>query len=309
MQSRGKIKPFAACILVLLIAVSCMPVAAMGEAAGDPEEGIRIEVLPEEAAENNSGQTSEGTSPDKTDHEINEPPGADDGIENGEEPLSVEDPQDSVPVSEESIPDSGFPEDDTPEEDFPGSDNEPTVENEPPEQSPEQVNQEESSPGTAESDSTQSDESSEQSTDETSPEADSSPTESAVPEQSSESTETENLSLQAAIEKYGHVYVMTARPARVFESPALKADTLIYTADSGSSLLLATFYTAHDTVVVWFLDEDENVVNGFISAKDLDSRYLLDEDIRLIGYIPAGEGATAIGIMKLFIADGAYAAA
>ena len=40
MQSRGKIKPFAACILVLLIAVSCMPVAAMGEAAGDSEEGI-----------------------------------------------------------------------------------------------------------------------------------------------------------------------------------------------------------------------------------------------------------------------------
>ena len=308
MQSRGKIKPFAAWILVLLIAVSCLPVSAMGEAAGDPEEGIRIEVLPEETAENNNEQTSEGTSPDRTDNEINEPLGADDCIDSGEENLSAKDQQDSIPASEETLPDSGFTEDEIPEEDLPGSDNEPPAEDE----SPEQVNQEESSPATAESDSTLSDESSEpseQSTDESSPEADSTPTESAVPEQSSESTETENLSLQAAIEKYGHVYVMTTRPARIFESPALKADTLIYTADSASSLLLATFYTAHDTVVIWFLDEDENVVNGFISAKDVDSHYLLDEDIRLIGYIPAGEGATAIGIMKLFIADGAYAAA
>ena len=107
MQSRGKIKPFAAWILVLLIAVSCMPVAAMGEAAGDPEEGIRIEVLPEEAAENNSDQNSEGTSPDRTDNEINEPPGADDGIESWEENLSAEDSQDSLPASEESLPDSG----------------------------------------------------------------------------------------------------------------------------------------------------------------------------------------------------------
>ena len=121
MQSRGKIKPFAAWILVLLIAVSCMSVSAMGEAAGDPEEGILIEVIPDETAETNSEQIGEGTSPGKTDNEIDEPPRADDSIENGEENLSAEDPQDSMPASEETLPDSGFPEDETPEEVFPGS--------------------------------------------------------------------------------------------------------------------------------------------------------------------------------------------
>ena len=112
--------------------------------------------------------------------------------------------------------------------------------------------------------------------------------------------------LQAAIDTYGHIYVATVRKTDVFSSPVLKADTLVYTTTADVFLLLATAYTNHDTVVVWFLDESGNVVHGFVSVKDLDEKYLLDEDIAEINYLPLKEGKTAIGMMGLFIVKGAY---
>ena len=42
-------------------------------------------------------------------------------------------------------------------------------------------------------------------------------------------------------------------------------------------LVLATAYTDHDTVVIWFLDEAGNVVKGFVSANDLADQFLLDD--------------------------------
>lgn len=112
--------------------------------------------------------------------------------------------------------------------------------------------------------------------------------------------------LQAAIDTYGHIYVATVRKTVVFSSPVLKADTLVYTTTADVFLLLATAYTNHDTVVVWFLDESGNVVHGFVSVKDLDEKYLLDEDIAEINYLPVREGMTAIGRMGLFIVNGDY---
>ena len=286
MQARGKIKPFAAWILILILTVSLMPVSAMGEAIEEPDEGIRIEVIPDEAAESVTEEITESSIPDETDTAHETDTNAGNSIESEAESPSAEEPKDSAVRPEESMPDTGFLDDEAPDEDLSGTENE-----------------------TFDQDGEQSDESAEQPIDEVIPEADPGTAESSESGSSSEDQESEKLSLKESIEKYGHVYVMTTRPARIFESPALKADTLIYIAESASSLLLATFYTAHDTVVVWFLDEDENVVNGFISAKDLDSHYLLDEDIRPIDYIPSGKGSTAIGTMKLFVAAGTYAAA
>ena len=47
-------------------------------------------------------------------------------------------------------------------------------------------------------------------------------------------------------------------------------------------------------------------MHGFIDVKDLDDKYLLDEDIAEINYLPLGEGMTAIGMMGLFMANGSY---
>ena len=298
MQARGKIKPFAAWILILILTVSLMPVSAIGEAIEEPDEGIRIEVIPDETAESVTEEITESSIPGETDTVHETDTDAENSIENEAESPSAEEPKDSAVTPEESMPD-------TPEEDLPGTENEPVIQDE----SQEPINQEEINQDNDKSDGAQPDGSTEQPIDEVIPESDPGTAESSESGSSSEDQESEKLSLKEAIEKYGYVYVMTTRPARIFESPALKADTLIYTADSASSLLLATFYTAHDTVVVWFLDEDENVVNGFISAKDLDSHYLLDEDVRPIDYIPSGEGSTAIGTMKLFVAAGTYAVA
>ena len=286
MQARGKIKPFAAWILILILTVSLMPVSAMGEAIEEPDEGIRIEVIPDETAEAVTEEITESSIPDETDTVHETDTNAGNSIESEAESPSAEEPKDSAVTPEESMPDTGFLDDEASDEDLSGTENE-----------------------TFDQDGEQSDESAEQPIDEVIPESDPDTAESTESVPLSERPENETLSLKEAVEKHGHVYVMTTRPARIFESPALKADTLFYTADSASSLLLATFYTAHDTVVVWFLDEDENVVNGFINAKDLDSHYLLDEDIRPIDYIPSGEGSTAIGTMKLFVAAGTYAAA
>ena len=72
---------------------------------------------------------------------------------------------------------------------------------------------------------------------------------------------------------------------------------------------MATKFTEQGTVKVCFLDADGNVVTGFVSAKDLDEKYLLDEDIREVNFLPVGQGMTAIGMMSLFLVNGAYPAA
>ena len=112
--------------------------------------------------------------------------------------------------------------------------------------------------------------------------------------------------LQAAIDAYGHIYVATVRKADVFSSPLLDADTLVFSTANGVFLFLATKFTEHETVMVWFLDKDGNVVNGYVSAKDLDDKYLLDEDIKEINFLPMGQGMTAIGMMSLFLVNGTY---
>ena len=112
--------------------------------------------------------------------------------------------------------------------------------------------------------------------------------------------------LQAAIDAYGHIYVATVRKADVFSSPLLDAYTLVFSTANDVFLLPATKFTEHETVMVWFLDKDGNVVNGYVSAKDLDDKFLLDEDIKEINFLPKDQGMTAIGMMSLFLVNGSY---
>lgn len=112
--------------------------------------------------------------------------------------------------------------------------------------------------------------------------------------------------LQAAIDAYGHIYVATVRKADVFSSPMLDADALVFSTANDVFLLLATKFTEHETVMVWFLDKDGNVVNGYVSAKDLDDKFLLDEDIKEINFLPKDQVMTAIGMMNMFLVNGTY---
>ena len=112
--------------------------------------------------------------------------------------------------------------------------------------------------------------------------------------------------LQAAIDAYGHIYVATVGQTNVFSADTLDANTLVFSTTKDVFLLMATKFTKQGTIKVWFLDADGNVVTGFVSVKDLDEKYLLDEDIREINFLPVGQGMTAIGMMSLFLVNGAY---
>lgn len=112
--------------------------------------------------------------------------------------------------------------------------------------------------------------------------------------------------LLVALDAFGHVYAITVRKTSVYSSPVLKADTLVYTTSKDVFLMLATGYTEHDTVVVWFLDEAGNVVKGFVSLHDLDEHFVMDDGIEDINFLPMGEGMTSIGMMGLFMVNGSY---
>lgn len=109
------------------------------------------------------------------------------------------------------------------------------------------------------------------------------------------------LSIQAALDEHGHVYVATVHKAAVYSDAALTEESLVYTTTEDVFLVLATEFVAPASVKVWFLSETGEVICGYVRADDLDSSYLLDEDIPQISFFPAGEGMTDIGLMPLFI--------
>lgn len=78
----------------------------------------------------------------------------------------------------------------------------------------------------------------------------------------------------------------------------------IYTTTEDIFLVLATEFQAPASVGVWFLNEAGEVINGYVHADDLDSSYLLDEDISEINFLPTGEGMTLLGLMPLFMVSG-----
>lgn len=112
------------------------------------------------------------------------------------------------------------------------------------------------------------------------------------------------LPIQSALDEHGHVYVATVHKASVYSDAAMTEESLVYTTTEDVFLVLATEFVAPASVKVWFLNETGEVICGYVRADDLDSSYLLDEDIPQISYFPAGEGMTDIGLMPLFIVSG-----
>ena len=109
------------------------------------------------------------------------------------------------------------------------------------------------------------------------------------------------LPIQAALDEHGHVYVATVHKAVVCSDAARTEESLVYTTTEDVFLVLATEFVAPASAKVWFLNETGEVICGYVRADDLDSSYLLDEDIPQISFFPAGEGMTDIGLMPLFI--------
>ena len=140
----------------------------------------------------------------------------------------------------------------------------------------------------------------------------------AIPDEPTDGSEEENedntpdgeivpddrLPIQAALDEHGHVYVATVHKAVVYSDAARTEESLVYTTTEDVFLVLATEFVAPASVKVWFLNETGEVICGYVRADDLDSSYLLDEDIPQISFFPAGEGMTDIGLMPLFIVSG-----
>ena len=112
------------------------------------------------------------------------------------------------------------------------------------------------------------------------------------------------LPIQAALDEHGHIYVATVHKANVYSDAAMTEGSLVYTTTEDVFLVLATGFVAPASVKVWFLGETGEVICGYARADDLDSSYLLDEDIPQISFFPVGEGMTDIGVMPLFIVSG-----
>lgn len=112
------------------------------------------------------------------------------------------------------------------------------------------------------------------------------------------------LPIQVALDEHGHVYVATVHKASVYSDTAMTEESLVYTTTEDVFLVLATEFVAPASVKVWFLSETGEVICGYARADDLDTSYLLDEDIPQISFFPAGEGMTDIGLMPLFIVSG-----
>lgn len=135
-------------------------------------------------------------------------------------------------------------------------------------------------------------------------ETDSVPSEDSDPEPSP--TEDPRHPLAIAIAEHGAIYVPMIRQAGVFSDPRLNADSLVYTTAGDIFLLLATRFTEHNTLLVWFLDADGNVVSGYVDADNLGTDYLLTDDVLESSDLPGAEGMTDIGRVRLFVVNGEY---
>ena len=271
---QARFKRFTALILSVLMVLTCMPMSAMAEETVIPTEDISVEVIPDDA----DAMPDEGAAP-VTDADASIPSAepADEAVLDEEE-VTDQEPSEEVSIPEVTLEEQMFQEEASQEETTPQAE-----ETQPAEVPDEQPVSEE----------TPADE----------PEAEV----PAEPEQeTAEPVQDDRHPLQAAIDTYGHIYVATVRQTDVFSAENLDADTLVFSTTKDVFLLLATRFTERNTVKVWFLDADGNVVTGFVSAKDLDEKYLLDEDIDEVNFLPLGQGKTEIGMMSLFLVNGAY---
>ena len=284
---QARFKRFTALILSVLMVLTCMPMSAMAEETAIPTENISIEVIPDDAEELADEETAPATDTDAS-VPSDEPA--------GEAASDAEKVTDQASSEETSAPEAACEEQVSPEE-------APQEEQIPQEEVP----QEETIPQAGETQPAEVSDEQPVSGENLAEE----PVAEALAETRQETAEPavdDRHPLQAAIDTYGHIYVATVGRTDVFSTAELKADTLIFSTAKDAFLLMATKFTEQSTVKVWFLDMDGNVVTGFVSRKDLDEGYLLDEDIREVNYLPVGQGMTAIGMMSLFQVNGVYPA-
>ena len=270
---QARFKRFTALILSVLMVLTCMPMTAMAEETVIPAEDISVEVIPDDAEVMPDQETVPAT-----DAEIPDPVEipADEAAPEQVEPTEQDAPEESTSVPEAPL-------------------NEDQPQEEPVTQS------EETQPAEAAEEPTPTEEL---------PVEEPAAEVSADTEQEAEKPAPDDRHpLQAAIDTYGHIYVATVRQTDVFGNAKLDADTLVFSTTNDVFLLLATKFTDEETVKVWFMDSDGNVVSGFVSVKNLDEKFLLDEDIKDISFLPVAQGETAIGMMSLFLVNGSYPAA
>ena len=275
---QARFKRFTALILSVLMVLTCMPMSAMAEDAVIPAEDISVEVIPEDAEAVSEQETA--TVMDAVASETESDPVS-------ETLPETEVPAEQVPAEETPSASETVPETETSQEEVPQE--EPATQSE--ETQPAEATEE---PMPA--DEIPIEEPTAETPAETEPEA-----EKPAPD--------DRHPLQAAIDTYGHIYVATVRQTDVFGNAKLDADTLVFSTTNDVFLLLATKFTDEETVKVWFMDSDGNVVSGFVSVKNLDEKFLLDEDIKDISFLPVAQGETAIGMMSLFLVNGSYPAA
>jgi hypothetical protein len=267
---QARFKRFTALILSVLMVLTYMPMTAMAEETVIPAEDISVEVIPDDAEVMPDQETVPATDA-KIPDPVESP--ADEAAPEQVEPTEQDAPEESTSVPEAPL-------------------NEDQPQEEPVTQS------EETQPAEAAEEPTPAEE---LPVEEPAAEA---PVDT---EQEAEKPAPDDRHpLQAAIDTYGHIYVATVRQTDVFGNAKLDADTLVFSTTNDVFLLLATKFTDQDTVLVWFMDSDGNVVSGYVSAKDLDEKFLLDEDIKDVSFLPVDQGKTAIGVMSLFLVNGSY---
>lgn len=267
---QARFKRFTALILSVLMVLTCMPMTAMAEETVIPAEDISVEVIPDDAEVMPDQEIVPATDTENPDP-VESP--ADEAVPEQVEPTEQDAPEESTSVPEAPL-------NEEPSQEEPGTQSEETQ----PAEAAEEPTPAEELPVEEPAAETPAD--TEQEAEKPAPD--------------------DRHPLQAAIDTYGHVYVATVRQTDVFGNAKLDADTLVFSTTNDVFLLLATKFTDQDTVLVWFMDSDGNVVSGYVSAKDLDEKFLLDEDIKDVSFLPVDQGKTAIGMMSLFLVNGSY---
>lgn len=269
---QARFKRFTALILSVLMVLTCMPMTAMAEETVIPAEDISVEVIPDDAEVMPDQETVPATDAENPDP-VESP--ADEAVPEQVEPTEQDAPEESTSVPEAPL-------NEEPSQEEPGTQSEETQ----PAEAAEEPTPYEELP--VEEPAAEVPADTEQEAEKPAPD--------------------DRHPLQAAIDTYGHIYVATVRQTDVFGNAKLDADTLVFSTTNDVFLLLATKFTDQDTVLVWFMDSDGNVVSGYVSAKDLDEKFLLDEDIKDVSFLPVDQGKTAIGVMSLFLVNGSYPA-
>ena len=271
---QARFKRFTALILSVLMVLTCMPMSAMAKETVILTEDISVEVIPDDAE----------AMPDPETTPVSDADASVPSDEPAEETAPTAEKVTEQAPSEETPAPEAIQEEQMYQEDAPEEETIPQAEETQPAEAPEELPVSEETP--AEEPAVEAPADTEQET--------------------AEPVQDDRHPLQAAIDTYGHIYVATVRQTDVFSTDTLDADTLVFSTTKDVFLLMATKFTEQGTVKVWFLDADGNVVTGFVSAKDLDEKYLLDEDVREVNFLPIAQGMTAIGMMSLFLVNGSY---